>query len=411
MTPDAELIAVGSELLRFGRPDGNGDWLQARLAEAGIEVLGRSLVEDDPVRIAAHLAAAATRSRLVLLTGGLGPTEDDRTREALAAWSGRPLERDPALLSALKERFARYGRTPSPDQERQADLPRGARALSNPVGSAPGIELVEGPVRVVALPGVPAEMRAIVEAHLLPGLAEEAGAATLLTRVLHVTGLVESEVDAAIAGLYVGEGTVLTILAGTGEVHLALRAEGAEPAQARARLHSLEDALRARLGAHVYGAGADSLPSAAGAALARAGLTVAVAESCTAGLLAAALTDVPGASAWFRGGLVVYADDLKVTLAEVAPTLLRQHGAVSEPTARALAEGARRRLGADVGVGITGIAGPGGGTPEKPVGLVFVALALPAGTEAKRLLLPGDRDLVRRRSVAVALDLLRRRVG
>jgi nicotinamide-nucleotide amidase len=406
----AELIAVGSELLRFGRVDGNGDWLQRRLAEVGVEVLGRALVDDDPARIAAHLTAAAGRAELVLLTGGLGPTEDDRTREALSVWSGRELRRDPALLATLRERFARYGRTPSPAQERQADLPEGARALENPVGSAPGIELLRDGVRVLALPGVPAEMRAIAEMHLFPGLAAASARATLRTRVLHVAGLVESDVDAAVAGLYEGEGTVLTILAGAGEVHLALRAEGADAAEARARADALEAELRRRLGAHVYGADEDTLASVAGDALRRSGRSVAVAESCTAGMLAAALTAIPGSSAWFRGGLVVYADDLKVALAGVPEALLRAHGAVSEPVARALAEGARERLRADQGIGITGIAGPGGGSPEKPVGLVHLALAGPEGTEAKRLLLPGDRDLVRRRAVAVALDLLRRRL-
>jgi nicotinamide-nucleotide amidase len=404
----AELIAVGSELLRFGRRDGNGDWLQERLSRAGAEVLGRALVDDDPGRIASQLAASAGRASLVVLTGGLGPTEDDRTREALAAWWGRPLLRDPALVRELHARFARFGRIPSPEQERQADVPQGAVPLANPVGSAPGLLLSRGGVQVVALPGVPAEMRAMAEAHVLPLVRDRAGGAALRTRVLHVAGRLESEVDGAVADLYAGEGTVLTILAGAGEVHLGLRAEGSDAGVAEGRLSSLDAVLRARLGGDVYGADGDTLASVVGAALARAGQTLAVAESCTAGLLAAAVTAVPGSSGWFRGGVVVYADDLKVALAGVPEELLRAHGAVSEPVARALAEGARATARADWGLGVTGIAGPGGGSAEKPVGLVCVALSGPGVGEVRCLRLPGDRELIRRRSVAVALDLLRR---
>ncbi|HEX5042833.1 MAG TPA: competence/damage-inducible protein A [Candidatus Polarisedimenticolaceae bacterium] len=403
-----ELIAVGSELLRFGRRDGNGDWLLEELSRVGAEVLGRAQVDDDAARIASQVDAAAGRAGLVVLTGGLGPTEDDRTREALAAWWGKPLLRDPALLRELRERFARFGRTPSPEQERQADLPEGAIALANPVGSAPGILLARGEVQVVALPGVPAEMRAMVEAHLLPLARRRAAGAVLRTRVLHVAGRLESEVDAAVADLYAGEGTVLTILAGAGEVHLGMRAEGQSIAVADARLVSLEAELRARLGEDVYGADQDTLASVAGASLARRGETLAVAESCTAGLLAGAVTAVAGASGWFRGGLAVYADDLKVALAGVPEELLLRHGAVSAQVAEALSAGVRARLRADWGLGVTGIAGPGGGSADKPVGLVFVALSGPTGGKVRRLLLPGDRDLVRRRSVAVALDLLRR---
>jgi nicotinamide-nucleotide amidase len=406
----AELIAVGSELLRFGRRDGNGDWLQEMLGRLGIEVLGRALVDDDPRRIASQVEAAAARAGLVVLTGGLGPTEDDRTREALAAWTGRPLRRDPDLQRALHARFALYGRTPSPQQQRQADVPEGAIPLDNPVGSAPGLLVARPDVWVVALPGVPAEMRAIADTHLFPRLAARAAGGALRTRVLHVTGRMESDVDAAVADLYEGEGTVVTILAGAGEVHLALRAQGADGVAAGDRLRALEEVLRARLAENVFGADEETLASVTGAALVRAGRTLAVAESCTAGLLAAEVTAVPGSSAWFRGGLVVYADDLKVTLAGVPEALLREHGAVSEPVARALAEGARQRLGADCGLGITGIAGPGGGSAEKPVGLVFVGLATGGGTEVKRLHLPGDRELIRRRTVAIALDLLRRRL-
>ncbi|HET9300377.1 MAG TPA: competence/damage-inducible protein A [Candidatus Polarisedimenticolaceae bacterium] len=404
----AELIAVGSELLRFGRRDGNGDWLQERLAEAGVEVLARALVDDDAGRIASQVEAASRRAGLVVLTGGLGPTEDDRTREALAAWWGRPLQRDPELLRELGERFARFGRTPSPAQERQADLPEGAVSLPNPVGSAPGLLLSRGEVEVVALPGVPAEMRAMAEAHVFPLARRRAAGAALRTRVLHVSGRMESEVDAAVVDLYEGEGTVLTILAGAGEVHLGLRAEGSDAGMAESRLMSLDASLRARLQHDVYGADQDTLASVTGASLARAGQTLAVAESCTAGLLAAAVTAVPGSSAWFRGGVAVYADDLKTTLAGVPEDLLRRHGAVSAPVAEALASGVRTRLGAHWGLGITGIAGPGGGSTDKPVGLVFVALSGPAVEKVRRLHLPGDRELVRRRAVAVALDLLRR---
>lgn len=248
----------------------------------------------------------------------------------------------------------------------------------------------------------------MADAHLFPLARRRAAGASLRTRVLHVAGRTESEVDAAVSDLYEGEGTVVTILAGAGEVHLAMRAEGPNAGAAEDRLRSLDAALRARLGDDVYGADQDSLASVVGAALTVAGQTLAVAESCTAGLLAAAVTAIPGASGWFRGGLTVYADDLKVALAGVPEALLRLHGAVSGPIADALAGGVRARLGADWGLGITGIAGPGGGSAEKPVGLVFIALSGPTGAKVRRLHLPGDRELIRRRAVAVALDLLRR---
>jgi nicotinamide-nucleotide amidase len=405
----AELIAVGSELLRFRRADTNTLWLSDRLEALGVEVLARILVEDDPHRIASHLGASAARARLVILTGGLGPTEDDRTREAMALAFGLPLERDQTMEDRLRERLRRLGRPYTEGQARQADRPRGSEWIANPLGSAPGILLQAGEATVAALPGVPAEMMAMFEQSLAAPWGSP-GRVSSARRVLRVAGRTESEVDEAVRELYHEEGVVVTILAGGSGVELLLRAEASSAELARDRLDRIDAAMAQRLGADLLGRDGDSLPAIVGQALEEAGLTLATAESCTAGLLAGAVTEVPGSSRWFRGGLVTYDDALKVRLAGVPQELLAAWGAVSEPVARALAAGARSRCGADVGMGVTGIAGPGGATADKPVGLVWVAVEDASGAEARRLLFSGGRDLVRRRAVTASLDLLRRRL-
>ena len=334
----AELVAVGSELLRFGRRDGNGDWLVERLQRLGIEVVARSMVDDHIARIAARVRLALDEAELVVVGGGLGPTEDDRTRAALALLWGVPLERDPEMEARLREGYARAGFPFGGEQARQADRPRGAVWLPNPLGAAPGLWLARERRTVVALPGVPAELRAMWDAAVAPRLAAAAGDAIAL-RVLHVAGRTESAVDRALAELYdQTSGLDVTLLAGGGGVDVCLRAAGGA---AVARIGTLEQEVRRRLGAAVWGADDETLAEVVGRGLVATGRSVAVAESCTGGGLGQALTAVPGSSAWFRGGLVVYADELKVTLAGVEPALLAAHGAVSEATARALARGAR----------------------------------------------------------------------
>lgn len=405
----AVVLAVGSELLRPGRPDTNAEWLIGRLADLGIETSWAARIEDDPARIEEVLRAAAGTAGCVILTGGLGPTEDDRTREAVASALDAPLVRDPEMAERIAHRFTSRGRTPGPQQARQADLPRGASWIENPVGSAPGV-LIENEGRLIAaLPGVPAEMKAMFDASLAPRLAGR-GEGALARRTLRIAGRPESFVDDLVRDLYGTPHTATTILASAGTVDLIVTARGGTSEQASTRLAALLATMRERLGADLFGENEDTLPAVVGRLLAMRGATVAVAESCTGGLLGAALTDVSGSSAWFRGGIVGYADDVKTALAGVPAALIAAHGAVSEPVSAALAEGARRVCAATFGVGITGIAGPTGGTPEKPVGTVHIALADGAATRAVKLDWPGDRDLIRRRAVAVGLDLLRRRL-
>ena len=406
----ASLIAVGSELLRPGRPDGNGDWLAERLGRLGIEVVSRTIVGDDATRAAAAIGSALRAGDLVLLTGGLGPTEDDRTRDALARALARPLERDVEREALLRAMFESRGRTFRPMQSRQAEKPRGAAWVENPLGTAAGVLCRRAGRLVIALPGVPAEMRRMFEDSVAPLVAARAMGG-LARRSLKIGGRLEASVDEQLRDLYGTRGVEVTILAGREGLELQLTAYGADAGHATLALDALEREIVARLGDDLYGRDEDTLPAVVGRALAAAGLSVATAESCTAGLLAAALTEAPGSSAWFRGGVAPYADDLKPLLADVSVELVARHGAVSEEVARALAEGVRRRLAAALGVGITGIAGPGGGSADKPVGLVHVAIAGAHRTDHWRLLHVGDRALIRHRSVSFALDRLRRRAA
>lgn len=405
----AAILAVGTELLGPGRPDTNAAWLAERLERLGAEVRLRALAADDEDAIAAALAALAGASDVVVVTGGLGPTEDDRTREALARVAGRPLERDARRLELLRALYASRGRSLGPEQQRQADRPGGARFIENPVGSAPGLFVEVGGALVAALPGVPAEMTAMFEATVAPAIASR-GEGAIVRRVLRIGGRTESSVDVQLRDLYAAEGVEVTILAASGSVDLVLRARGADAAAARARLAGVEAEMRRRLGADLYGEDDATLASVVGERLRERGLTVATAESCTGGLLGGELTTVAGSSAWFRGGVVAYANDVKVATVGVDASVLAEHGAVSEATARAMAAAIRLRLGADLGVAITGVAGPSGGTAERPVGLVHHAVADARGSAHLELRWPGDRALIRRRSVVAALDLLRRRL-
>jgi nicotinamide-nucleotide amidase len=405
----AELVAVGSELLRFGRRDSNGDWLTERLQRLGVEVTRRSLVGDDVASIASAVRAGQSSADLVVLTGGLGPTEDDRTREAIALALGRPLERDEEYATRLRGLFEARGRTFKPEQARQADRPRGSDWLDNPIGTAPGILCRVDESLVVALPGVPPEMRRIFEEGLVPHLSGRVGQG-LARRSLKIGGRFEASVDEQIRDLYGLDGIEATILTGREGIELHLLATGGTTAEARARLDDLELRLEARLGADIFARDDETLAQVVGRLLIAKGATMATAESCTGGMLGSLITEAPGSSGWFRGGLIVYSDDLKCSLAGAAPDVVASAGAVSEVVARALAAGARERCRADYGIGITGIAGPGGGTPDKPVGLVHVALAGKNRTDHWRIRQIGDRHLVRRRTVVFALDRLRRRL-
>lgn len=405
----AVVLAIGSELLRPGRPDTNAEWLIARLAELGVVTSWAARVEDDVDRIRDVLRAAMEAAPVVIATGGLGPTDDDRTREAVASALGAPLSRDPDMAERITAVFAARGRVAGPRQARQADRPEGASWIENPIGSAPGFIVERDGRMLAALPGVPAEMKAMFRASLAPWLASRAGGALART-TLRIAGRPESFVDELLRDLYATPHTATTILASSGTVELLVSATGSSSDEAGARLHDLAATMRARLGIDLFGENEDTLPGVVGSLLVRHSATVATAESCTGGLLGAALTEVAGSSAWFRGGLVCYADDLKASLAGVPAELIAAAGSVSAPVAVALADGACRVGRATYGLGITGIAGPSGGTEDKPVGTVHIALSGPGGGRSVKLDWPGDRELIRRRSIAAALDLLRRRL-
>jgi len=406
---NAEILAIGSELLTPGRSETNAVYLTARLLECGIAVGARVTVADDAALVASAFRAALSRAELVIATGGLGPTEDDLTREAAAAALGRGLRRDEAILAALRERFARYGRAMAPVNEKQADVIEGAVVLANPRGTAPG-QSVEAHGRwLVLLPGPPSEMQPIFEAQVLPLLMARRAGIVLRTRVLRIAAMSESDVEQAVAPVYkTFSNPRTTILGSPGQVELHLTAEGASPDAAEERIEALAGAIRERLVGRVYSEDGRELPEVVAALLRERGLRLALAESCTGGLLAARISAVPGASHFLERGFVTYSNEAKRELLGVDAETLAREGAVSEPVARAMAEGARASARADIGVGITGIAGPDGGTPEKPVGLVFIAVDGAAGSRVRRAHFPGDRERVRYQATQAALEMLRR---
>lgn len=410
---DAEIIAVGSELLTPYRQDTNSLYLTEQLNSMGIEVRFKTVVGDDRRRVAEVLRTALQRSQLIILSGGLGPTEDDVNREVVAEVLERPLKEDAEVRRRLEERFRRLGRAMAANNLRQAQLPEGAEGLDNRVGTAPGIWIKQNGVIVILLPGPPPELEAVFESGCLPRLRQlpDLPREHLCSRVYKVVGLPESEIDNRIAPIYKAyQNPTVTLLATPGLIEIHLRARAATEEDAEALLNELGDKIEASLGDHVISTRGESLEEVVGMYLVMRRKTLAVAESCTGGLLQERLTRVPGSSDFFLGGVVCYSNELKVRLVGVPPSLLSEHGAVSKPVARALAEGVRKRSGASVGVGITGIAGPSGGTPEKPLGLVFVGLADERGTQVREFRFPGNRQQVRQWATQAALEMIRRRV-
>jgi nicotinamide-nucleotide amidase len=407
----AAVVAVGSELLSTDRLDTNSLRLAALLERHGVPLILKVVVGDDVAGIAEALADALRSARLVLVSGGLGPTADDVTREACARALGRTLAEDPEVWAAIERRFAAFGRAPSENNRRQALVVGGATVLPNPRGTAPGQRIDDGGRTIFLLPGVPFELDELAAAHLEPWLAERSGGRGRERRTLRTAMRPESDVDRALEPLYAEFGReAVTVLASPGEVRVRLWASGGAGERA-ARLDAMAARARALLGEAVFGEGDElTLEQVVGELLARAGVSLATAESCTGGLLAERLTRVPGASRYFPGGVVTYSNEQKVGLLDVPPGALAEHGAVSEPVVRAMAEGARRRFGAGYGAAITGIAGPEGGSAEKPVGTVHVAVAGPDGTVHRGLRLPGDRERIRWQASQAALELLRRRL-
>ncbi|HTO88131.1 MAG TPA: competence/damage-inducible protein A [Thermoanaerobaculia bacterium] len=408
----AAIIAIGSEMLSPLRSDTNSLWITARLEEIGIRVVRKSIVGDDVEEIGRELSAAAAVAPLIFTTGGLGPTADDMTVGAAAKWLGVALLRNAAFVAKIRGRFeARGMRMPSVN-EKQADFIAGALVLENPRGTAPGFWAKGRNVEIVILPGVPSEMREIMEGSVLPELRRQAGSRVLRRRVLRIGGTGESAVEELVTPVYEKwKEHPVTILASPGEVqlHLAVRDT---PEQADAVLSAMERDFRAALGPRLFGRDEEDLAAAVGNLLRETGKTLALAESCTGGMIGALVTDVAGSSDYFLGGVVSYGNQAKQSLLGVSAETLRIHGAVSEQSAREMARGARERFGADVAAAVTGIAGPGGGSEEKPVGTVFFALAGRDGLDfARERSFVGDRAHVRRSASLVALELLRRHLS
>ncbi len=397
----AAVIAVGTELVADGRVDGNGVSIGRMLAGQGIDVALRVQVPDDETDLARALDETSSRHTLVIVTGGLGPTMDDVTREAAARAFQLTLEEDAAVLKRIDDRLRSRGRAMSPAARRQAMVPSGARVLANSAGTAPGLLLeLPGRGRIFFLPGVPHEMHTMMVEQVLPRLLDLSGPPRA-TQGLKVGGLTEVQVQERLERALGAAPVAVTILASPGEVTVILRADSRED------LDSLAARVREQLGEHLLGDDLEAgVEDAVGGLLRARGMTLATAESCTAGLLGALITRVSGSSAWYRQGWITYADEAKIVQLGVPAATLREHGAVSEPVAAIMASEARARSGTSWGLSITGVAGPTGGSESKPVGLVFIGLAGAGGTTVTRHLFPGDRETIRLFSSRTALHRL-----
>lgn len=405
-----EIIAVGTELLTPDFQDTNSLYLTAGLNAVGLDVAFKTIVGDDPGDLARALRTALGRAGLVLCMGGLGPTEDDRTRETLAGLLGRKLVFDPTIRREIRERFHRHGWPMTASNLKQCYVIEGAEVLPNPNGTAPGLWVTAGRRKIALLPGPPREIRPMFEDHVRPRLAG-LGRGLMSRRVIRLTGLGESAMETRLKPFYalVPPEVTVTTLASPGDLSIRLTYKGPGPAEAAAAvLDRLERMLVRHVGPWIYSRDGADLADIVGAALEFRGLTVACAESCTGGLLGHRLTGRPGSSAYFLESAVVYANEAKIRRLALPAGLLARHGAVSAPVARAMALGIRATSGADFGLAVTGIAGPGGGTPAKPVGLVYIALARRGRVEVERRIFSGGRDNVKFQSSQKALDMLRK---
>ena len=413
----AEIIAVGSELLGWTRVDSNSLFITERLSALGIEVKAKAVVGDDRAWLRRVFMEALERSDLVVLTGGLGPTDDDLTREVVADALARPLQEDESITAQIEERFARRGLRMPQVNRRQAMVPRGATVLPNAHGTAPGLALEAGDKIVVLLPGPPREMRSMLEALCDGGiLGARAGRERIYKVSLFTTQRSESHVEELAQPIYSvwrsqAPPIETTILATPGQIELHLTTRSADAEGASERLERARAQLVEALGDCVFATDGRTLPRLVGDLLRERGLTLAAAESCTGGLLMQRLTDLPGSSDYVAGGVVAYSNKVKIDLLGVEGALIEAHGAVSEPVAAAMADGVRDRTAADVCVAITGVAGPGGGTPAKPVGTVVIAVRMPSGpVNVRTFSFPGSREHVRFQSTQAALDIVRRQL-
>jgi nicotinamide-nucleotide amidase len=408
---NAEIIAVGSEMLTPFRSDTNSLWLTERLNSVGVEVKLKTIVGDDEARLEQTIRDALSRSEIVIATGGLGPTADDITKKVFARVLGRRLILNDEVLSKIRERFARRNMQMPEINSRQALIPEGGTILPNSRGTAPGILMQHNKCTVVMLPGPPREMKAMFDESVMPALRARAGDTVILRSSLSLFGLSESAVDEIAAPVY-GQYTnpTTTILAHNGQIELHLSAQARSETEAQRLLDELGGKLEEKLHENIFSTQGESLEQVVGQLLKLRGYTLATAESCTGGLIAGRITDVPGSSEYFIEGVVAYANEAKTRLLGVPASLIEKHGAVSEQVAEAMARGVRARAGTTIGIAVTGIAGPGGGTEEKPVGLVYIGYADEIHSTVRKVLFPGDRTFIRELTVRAALDMIRRRI-
>jgi len=405
----AEIIAIGSELLTPYRLDTNSLFLTDGLNQVGVRVVHKAVVGDSLDDMRASFRQALDRADLIVACGGLGPTDDDRTREAVADLLGRRLEFNEGVLRHIQELFRRFGRVMPEINRRQAMVPEGAVVIPNPRGSAPGLWIETNGHIVILLPGVPSELRAMFDQEVRPRLTKLGHDERLFTRDLRITGLPESEVEQRVSPLYaLYPDTETTILASPPGIQLHPRVWSRDAAKANQILDEMVKRMALALGEHLYSTDGEQMEEVVARVLTENRATIAVAESCTGGLLAERLTNIPGSSSYFLGGVVCYSNELKSALVDVPAELIESKGAVSPEVALALAKGIRKTTGATIGVGVTGIAGPGGGTPEKPVGLAHIAIADERGPRERRFQFPGDRERIRMHASQTALDSVRR---
>jgi nicotinamide-nucleotide amidase len=407
----AEIIAIGSELLTPDKSDTNSLWLTAKLNEIGIEVKLKTVVGDDRLRLEETIRDAMGRSNVVITTGGLGPTEDDITREVSASALGRRLVFEPGLVDDLRKKFGAFGRKMPEKNKQQAFIIEGAEILPNPRGSAVGMKLkTEGKLFVV-LPGPPREMKPMFKEFILPELSISAGEVFIRRRSLKVSGMGESAADELIAPIYTQyENPQTATLFNKSEIEVQLTARGKSVEEAESLLDELAKKIEDKLGIAVFSVNGENMEDVIGNLLKARKETLSVAESCTGGLIGYRLTEVPGSSEYFREGAITYSNDAKTRNLGVPEALIEKHGAVSKQVAEAMASGMRQTAGTDYAISVTGIAGPTGGTEEKPVGTVFIGYSDNNETKSLKILLPGERNLIRWRSSQTALDYLRRKI-
>ncbi|MDQ3063272.1 MAG: competence/damage-inducible protein A [Acidobacteriota bacterium] len=407
----AEIIAVGSELLTPTKTDTNSLWLTEKLNEIGIEVKLKTVVGDDQWRLEETIKDALRRSDVVISTGGLGPTEDDVTRQVSARAVGKELIFRDDVLGEISERFRQIQREMPEINKRQAYVIDGAEVLSNPNGSAPGMLLETGGKFFVVLPGPPRELKPMFENYILPKLREKAGEIFVKRKIIRVAGMGESAVDEAIAPIYLQyQNPQTTILFNRSEIEIHLAAQAETESEADKLLEEVAEKIADKLGIAVFTTNDETMEQVIGNLLTEENKTLSIAESCTGGLIGERITEVAGASRYFIEGVIAYANEAKIRTLNVPKELIEAHGAVSGEVAEAMAKGVRERANTDFGISVTGVAGPGGGTAEKPVGLVFIGFSNANETKSIKMNLPGDRYLIRWRASQAGLDFLRRKM-